>query len=431
MGEASRRSSQTDRAFDAWIDDARAIKVVEELSRRGHFGRMKRAGAELAGPCPLCGGTDRFSVHPAKNIWNCRKCDAGGDAIALVRNVDGLDFLRAVELLTGVAPPGHHAAETPADRAAREARQAAYAAQAAREDERREAEALDYRDRERARMFKVWREARPIAGTIVERYLALRRVQAPAEARLRFLPNYALWSGPQPSGTIVHRGPAMMAAIVGPDGKFGGLHTTWIDLTDPDGKARVPDPKTGEFIPAKKVRGSKRGGSILLAQPGGPDATVLFLGEGIETVLSVLMALIAAQSDVLGLAEFRSSVDLGNLSGKAAGKVAHPHDTTTDKNGRIRHVLVGNAVPDLKDRDAVIAIGATIETIVLIGDGDSDPFTTRLALERAAARFNAAYPWVEVRLIMAPPGSDFNDVWRATPDADETNHQASEEAVTA
>jgi polyphosphate kinase len=38
----------------------------------------------------------------------------------------------------------------------------------------------------------------------------------------------------------------MVAPIVRADGKFSGLHFTWIDLTQPSGKASIADPETGE-----------------------------------------------------------------------------------------------------------------------------------------------------------------------------------------
>jgi DNA primase len=31
-------------------------------------------GGEYAGPCPICGGVDRFRVHPTGNTWFCRGC---------------------------------------------------------------------------------------------------------------------------------------------------------------------------------------------------------------------------------------------------------------------------------------------------------------------------------------------------------------------
>ena len=64
--------------------------------------RLKRQGRELVGPCPVCGGNDRFAVHPTKGVWNCRHCVRGGDAIALLRHVEGCSFKEAVAALGGV-----------------------------------------------------------------------------------------------------------------------------------------------------------------------------------------------------------------------------------------------------------------------------------------------------------------------------------------
>ena len=44
--------------------------------------------------------------------------------------------------------------------------------------------------------------------------------------------------------------------MIGPDGKFSGVHQTFLDLATPKGKAAIFDPKTGEALDAKKTRGS-------------------------------------------------------------------------------------------------------------------------------------------------------------------------------
>ena len=63
--------------------------------------RLKRAGGEWVGPCPVCGGTDRFAINPSKGLWNCRGCGRGGDAIDLGRHVTGASFASVVELVDG------------------------------------------------------------------------------------------------------------------------------------------------------------------------------------------------------------------------------------------------------------------------------------------------------------------------------------------
>ena len=86
----------------AAVDIARSVPIEAELEKRGH--RLKQVGRDLIGPCPACGGTDRFAVTPAKKVWCCRGCDKGGDVIALVQHLDGGEFLDAVQTLSGERP---------------------------------------------------------------------------------------------------------------------------------------------------------------------------------------------------------------------------------------------------------------------------------------------------------------------------------------
>jgi hypothetical protein len=59
-------------------------------------------GGEYAGPCPFCGGTDRFHVVPAAGKWYCRRCTPrGGDAIDYVQRREQVAFQVAVEFLVG------------------------------------------------------------------------------------------------------------------------------------------------------------------------------------------------------------------------------------------------------------------------------------------------------------------------------------------
>jgi DNA primase len=58
-------------------------------------------GGEYAGPCPFCGGTDRFHIQPVAGRWFCRVCSDGrwNDVIGYVRQRDGVDFLQACQTL--------------------------------------------------------------------------------------------------------------------------------------------------------------------------------------------------------------------------------------------------------------------------------------------------------------------------------------------
>ncbi|MGH6644634.1 MAG: DUF7146 domain-containing protein, partial [Bradyrhizobium sp.] len=142
-----------------------------------------------------------------------------------------------------------------------------------------------------------------------------------------------------------------------------------------------------------------------------PQMRRLFVGEGIETVLSVWWAL--SQTGRLTPADgFWSSVDLGNLGGRAIGRVEHPTARIVDSKGRSRPLLVPDAAPDLDSKAIVVPEG--VEEVFLLGDGDSDRFATELTLLRAARRTSLTCSTVKaVRLAWADDGADFNDMLEA------------------
>ncbi len=80
------------------IDRARRTPIEAVVRERG----LKLKGrAERVGPCPRCGGTDRFGVNAKKQVFNCRGCGAKGGVIALVMFLDGCDFRTAIKRLSG------------------------------------------------------------------------------------------------------------------------------------------------------------------------------------------------------------------------------------------------------------------------------------------------------------------------------------------
>jgi len=92
-----------------WVDQARAVPILDEINRRGI--KLQGKGAEREGPCPICGGKDRFSINTAKGVFNCRKCGGkGGDTIAFVQWLDGVNFDNAIATLTGAKLNRHHEA---------------------------------------------------------------------------------------------------------------------------------------------------------------------------------------------------------------------------------------------------------------------------------------------------------------------------------
>jgi hypothetical protein len=381
------------RLSDAQIEDLNARADLGALAAQ--FGAtLRKSGRNLIGSCPLCGGgkrATRFEIKDNGALWLCAVCAEGGDALALVQKARGCDFRAAVEFLGG-------AASLSAEDEARLARK-----RAAEQDKREKAAAF-FRTQEIARAQKLWDHAELFGREGVESYLRGRGCLLPGTADIRGARAVPYFHGEtvdemgRRSPRVLMRGPAMVSAVRDNDGAFCAVHVTYLDASLTR-KAKVSDPDSGEALPAKKVRGAKAGGHIVLRLPDDPKR--LFLGEGIETVLSVATAL-KREGRMRGSDAFWSAVDLGNLGGKAVSSVAHP--TLKTPGGKAQRVP--GAEPDFSAPG--IALPPSVTELVLLGDGDSDAFTTGLAMQRAAARY--ARPGLSIRIVMAPAGKDFNDL---------------------
>src|SRR5262249_16810052 len=92
-------------AFD--LDTIERARAVNLISLAQHYGaKLSRRGAEYVGPCPRCGGDDRFAIHPAKSFFNCRGCKRGGHgAVDLQMFLADCDFATAIKRLTNTLLP--------------------------------------------------------------------------------------------------------------------------------------------------------------------------------------------------------------------------------------------------------------------------------------------------------------------------------------
>jgi hypothetical protein len=88
--------------FSEQVSCARNADILA-LARSLGARLKKPVGSECPGPCPVCGGKDRFSVNIRQQVFNCRKCKKGGDAIALVQFINGSSFAEAVAAINGSA----------------------------------------------------------------------------------------------------------------------------------------------------------------------------------------------------------------------------------------------------------------------------------------------------------------------------------------
>src|SRR4051812_25650656 len=69
-----------------------------------HVTLRSAGGGNLKGLCPFHDEkTPSFTVSPARNVYFCHGCGAGGDAIKFLMDADHLSFLESVERLAGRA----------------------------------------------------------------------------------------------------------------------------------------------------------------------------------------------------------------------------------------------------------------------------------------------------------------------------------------
>ncbi|MGQ4273428.1 DUF7146 domain-containing protein [Terrihabitans sp. B22-R8] len=382
------------RLTDDQISDIRARTSIEGVAGV----KLRKVGRKLVGPCPICGGSERSGRFEVDGEgWVCAVCHEGGDVIKLVQKMHGLDFRAAVDHLGGATNmiDPEIAARRERERAEERAKQ--------------EAASARYREDERARLYRWWREGAHWRGTPVEDYLALRMgfaVPDGLDLRLRFRPAQKFHADGGRRSPVLHTGPVMLAAFTDERGIFQGLHMTWLDLSQPKGKARIPDPEApGEYLNPKKMRGSKAGCEIVLRSVR--HARTVIAAEGIENAVLPLVALHAAGAD-LGETKISVAGDLGNLGGRATESLTHPTLTKADKAGRMRPVKVPGPVPDPDGR--AMPVPDECEELVLIKDGDSEPVLTEHALARCVRR--NARPGRVIRIADPGVGFDINDLVR-------------------
>jgi len=199
------------------------------------------------GPCPLCGGKDRwrFEDHAGSGSWVCNHCtngrrQSGSDLVMMMRGINFLDAKKLIEEHIGAAQV--------------HIRPATMSEEKRREDLR-----------------ALWLAGRPLNGSdIASRYLEARGL------KLSQWPSALRWCDrlPHKSDAGVRTvWPAMLAKFSASDCKSSTLHRTW--LAEPGLKADVVPPR--KFFP-----GAVPAGAVRLGEP----AETMGIAEGIETALS-------------------------------------------------------------------------------------------------------------------------------------------------
>jgi phage/plasmid primase-like uncharacterized protein len=226
------------------IARARSTPIEAVIDARGV---KLRGRIERVGPCPVCGGRDRFSINVKKQLFNCRGCGKGGDVIGLVQFLDRISFPDAVATLADERfGAGSREPERTRKRKQRVARH-----EADLEEQKRLSDAV-----------RIWDEAQPIAGTPGETYLAGRGIaldDVPEHGRLRWHP-----ACPWEAATA----PCVVA-------RFSDVMTC-----EPRGVHRRP------ISGAKPKSLGPTHGCVIRLWPDEEVAGGLVLGEGVETALA-------------------------------------------------------------------------------------------------------------------------------------------------
>ncbi len=202
-------------------------------------------------PCPLCGGTDRFSFTNKFHAGNyfCRHCGHGDGFELLSRylSISVFEALERVERACGIYVPDE-----------------------ARRAPREKPEATEG-PRKTPGHLRLWSEAHPVKeGDAVWKYLQNRGLDprlAPADIRTH---EALLYSDDAEEKS---RWPAMLSRMTDASGVVTAIHRTY--LTDDGRKAPVSSPK--------KITAGATHGAV--AQLGVPDA-VMGIAEGVETALA-------------------------------------------------------------------------------------------------------------------------------------------------
>lgn len=210
---------------------------------------LRRAGRELVGLCPFHEEkTPSFHVNDEKGVYFCFGCNASGDVIKFLQEIERLTFTEAVARLGGEPP--RRKRKPPGPQPPDPERQASI---------------------ELAR--RIWHEAGPIGGTLGERYLRDRRIAGPIPQSLRFAWT-PLWHNLK-TGRTGPRMPAIICACQGGDSRITGIQRIFLDRNG--AKAAISRPK--------RNIGQIRGGALRL----GAAAETMILCEGPEDGLTLAM----------------------------------------------------------------------------------------------------------------------------------------------
>lgn len=220
-----------DRAIGRWRTLLPFLGVAEQFLSKKH------------GPCPMCGGTDRFrwDDKAGSGSFYCNQCGAGS-GVDLVMKVNGMTFIEAKRAIEQHLPST--TVEVPKAK----------------------------RDTSLDTLASIWVRAQKLTGSDPASWYLKRRGLGMEEwpASLRWLPKFPYHHDDK--SKTEH--PVMLAMFVSPDRNAHTIQYTYLD-----GSGRKADlPKPRKLAPAK----IPAGGAVRLA----PSAETMGIAEGVETALA-------------------------------------------------------------------------------------------------------------------------------------------------
>lgn len=237
VGEAQEGHSMKQKTVDAargkWHSVLAALGIDQAFLRNRH------------GPCPMCGGVDRFRFDDKNGdgTWYCNGCGSGR-GIELVMRLRGVEYKQACTDVDAVV--GNAQTMTTRGR---------------KGDPSKVIKAL------------LQNSDKTVEGDAVANYLHARGLILPAG--LRTYASAPFWTDGQRSGSY----PAMVARLWGPDDELTTVHVTYISGT---GKAPVSSPrKLQAALDGRKTAGS----AVRLFN----RAETMAIAEGIETAIAYQM----------------------------------------------------------------------------------------------------------------------------------------------